>query len=134
MQDMGIEAKDLDFSRLGACDRSITDGNRQRIKLRYLFKICRNDRQIIARHMAEERKAWTEGVRGRRMFERVCAWENRCHARQGVSLGAFMLWMRLAKEDAEGSYPFSTGRCVRSFVSCQAHESTYESDSYVILG
>ena len=65
---------------------------------------------------------------------RVSGWVNRCNTRQGVGLGAFLLQMRLAKEDAEGSYPFSTGRCVRSFVSCQAHESTYESDSYVILG
>ena len=64
---------------------------------------------------------------------RVCAWENRCHTRQGVSLGAFMLWMRLAKGDVEGSYPFPTGRCVRSYVRCQAHESTDESDSFMIL-
>ena len=51
----------------------------------------------------------------------------------GSRFGAFMLWMKLVKTDAEGSYPFPTGRCVRSYVRCQAHESTDESNSFMIL-
>ena len=32
----------------------------------------KNDGQIIARHMAEERKVWTESVRWHRMFKSMC--------------------------------------------------------------
>ena len=41
----------------------------------------------------------------------------------GSQFGGFLLWMKLAKADAEGSYPFPTGEYVRSYV-CQKEEST----------